>query len=159
MKQYLLIAVFLIGGFHLMAQDFSKLASVELKNSEQCKKAESQVTDCCSYILNNPVSANPENRLHALQFVLRWMEATPDFIFDVDESVVKMTGGDKDLLPIYLVGMAKVAVETGKEKISKEIMKEGAIKLLLNYCNNSENGVKPSPEIKRRLKEMNGVEV
>jgi len=159
MKNLIVIFSFILLTFQLQGQDFSKLSSIDLKGADACKKAESQVSDCCNYLLSHSLKKDVDNRQKAIQFVMKWMEATPDFMFDIDETAMQLTEGDKDLLSLYLAAMSQAAIEIGKDKLTKEALSEKTVKKFLDYCNVAENGVKPTAEIKRRLREMNGVEV
>lgn len=159
MKNLMLIFSFILLTVQLQGQDFSKLLTDDLNGAEACKKAEKQVVECCNYLYSNSLKTDADNRQKAIQFVFKWMEATPDFTFDIDENVMTLTGGDKELLSLYLAAMAQTAIEMGKENMNKVTLAEKTETKFLTYCNNSDNGVKPNKEIKRRLREMNGVEV
>jgi len=159
MKNLIVIFSLILLTTQLYGQDFSKLSLDDFKSADGCKKAESQVTECCNYLFGNPVNKEPETRLKVIQYVMKWMEATPDFMFDIDDTAMQLTEGNQDLLVLYLAAMAQSAIELGKDKLTKEALADKTVKKFLDYCNVAENGVKPTAEIKRRLREMNGVEV
>ena len=80
------------------------------------------------------------------------MEGTPDYTFDIGEKAVKLTKGNSDLLGLYLAAMSKVVVENKGKKLDGESIYNQSENLLVNYCSDSANNMKPSKKIKKLIK-------
>lgn len=154
MKKIIFIALIALTSKISFAQNFSELANIELKSKESCKSAESQVLSCANYLFNTPANQAELNRLNALKFIIKWMEATPNYAFVLGEKVMKLTNEDTDLLGLYMAAMSKVVLENTGGKLSSDEIYNQSEKILVKYCAVAENKIKPSKKIKQLIKEM-----
>lgn len=154
MKKIIFIFLITLTSTMTFGQNFSELANVELKSKESCKSAESQVLTCANYLFSTPADQAELNRLNALKFIMKWMEATPDYTFDLGEKAMKLTNGETDLLSLYMAAMSKVVLENTAGKLSSDEMYNQAEKILVKYCAVADNKIKPSKKIKQLIKEM-----
>lgn len=141
------------------AQDFSSLATIALTDADAYKKAEPKVMECCDYLLSNSVKTEAANRQLAIQFIVKWMEGTPEYSFEIDETVMRLTSGSKELLPLYLAAMTKAALTNAVEPKSKADLKKETINLFVDYCGNPDHGVKANKELKQLIAERKGTDV
>jgi len=146
----LLIFLFSLVSF---GQDFSKLVDFEFESAESYKPAESQVLRCANYLLDNPTNKAKLNRLHSIQYIMKWMSGTPDYSFDIGEKAMELTKGRSDLLGLYMAAMSKIVIENNGDKLSSDEIYNRAEQILVNYCSISDNKIKPSKKIKKLLKE------
>ena len=130
-----------------MGQDFS-----ELKKKEDFKPAEGTVLDLSNYLLDNPIDKDEAQRRRSFQYVLKWMEGTPDYTFNITPKAMNLIGDKKELLPIYLSSLAKAALEEGGKDLSGEQVEAKAINYLIDYCSIPENNTKPPKTIKNEIK-------
>ncbi len=137
-------------------QSFSELAKYEFKTVESYKSEQSKVLECSNYLFNNPSNKDESNRLTATQYILKWMEGTPDYTFDIDKKVLELTKGNSDLLGLYFAAMSKVVLENENHTLNSEEIYNQAEKLLVDYSSNSGNKIKPSKKIKKILKSRKG---
>ncbi len=151
MKRIILVALISVLGLQIYAGDFSKLANVELNTSEQYEAAQEQVLDCCYYLLSTPCDKKDEDRAFATQFIVRWMQGTPEYSFEIEEVVMKMTDEKEELLSLYLTCFTKLTLESENPYEDKDQIKHDAMDAFLNYCGNSINKVRPTKEIKKML--------
>ncbi len=154
MKPIFLLTSLLFLCFSLVshAQDYEALKNIKLKDQSDCQKAEEKVVECSTYLLSTPLEKNNIDRLYSVQFLMRWMEATPDYTFDLDETVTKISKSNNDILSIYLASMAKFVLENkDKSKDPKEV-KFNSIVTLLNYCEAASNKVALNSELKKMIK-------
>lgn len=147
----ILITLSLILCTSLFAQDFSNLDTYELKTSESYVNAEPKILECTNYLFSHPAKENEVNRLQATQFILRWMEGS-DYTFTVDTKMTDVVGDNKDLFGLYLAGMCKVVIESGSTKLSDIEVHNKTVALLVTYCKNESNGVKPTKALKKLMK-------
>lgn len=137
-------------------QNFDDLNKYEFKTTESYQTEKNNVLLCANYLLDNPASEGGDraelNRLISIKYIIKWMEGTPDYTFDIGEKAVKLTKGNSDLLGLYLAAMSKVVIENKGEKLDGESIYNQSENLLVNYCSNSANNTKPSKKIKKLIK-------
>jgi len=151
MKKILMALAFVVITSTTFAQDFTKLKDATFKNKEAYKPAEKQVLECANYMFSTPYAKDDVNRLVAFQYIFKWMEGTPDYSFEINEKVMNLVEGNKELLPLYFSAICKVAIES-KEKLTNEDIYSKSSLLLADYCGNSKNNMKPSKELKKIIK-------
>jgi hypothetical protein len=158
MKKPAFIISLLFVSLSLIAQDFSKLSEIELIKAEDYKPNEPLVLECADYILSQPYKTNELNKLTCVQFIMRWMEGTPDFTFNIGSDFVDFCVKDTELGSVYMASMAKAATDKGFEDKSSEGITSSARELFLDYCSVPENNVKKNKAIKKALKERSSTQ-
>lgn len=153
MKKNIFIALVLLSCSMSFGQDFSELANAKFKTKDSFKSAENQVLESANYLFNNPSNKEELNRLNAIKFIMKWMEGTPDYTFDLGEKAMKLTDGNSDLLGLYMAAMSKVVLENTSGKLSSDEIYNRSEKIIVNYCSIDDNKIKPSKKIKQLLKE------
>ncbi|WP_395046340.1 hypothetical protein [Flavobacterium sp.] len=134
----------------IFAQDFSFLEKYELKSDESYVKAEPKVLECANYLFSHPIKENELNRLIATQFIMRWMEGCKH-TFTIDNKMTDLVSDNKDLFGLYLAGMSKVVIESGATELSATEVHDKTAALLVAYCKNESNGVKPTKGLKKLM--------
>lgn len=153
MKKIIFIALFTLTYSMTFGQNFSELTTTEFKTVESYKPAESQVLLCANYLFSNPADQAELNRLNAIKYIMKWMEGTPDYTFEIGEKAMNLTKGNTDLFGLYLAAITKVVLENNIGKLSSDEMYSQAEKILVNYCARADNRIKPSKKIKQLIKE------
>ncbi|WP_248724049.1 hypothetical protein [Seonamhaeicola sp. ML3] len=151
MKNFLCI-VFFAFALNTFGQDFATLQNYEFKSVESYKTQESEVLKCANYLFGNPADSSELNRLISAQFIMKWMEGTPDYTFSIDQKAMELTKGSTDLLGLYLAAMSKTVLEKPDTKLSNDEIYNASENLLVTYCSNKANNIKPSKHIKKLLK-------
>ena len=136
-------------------QDFNKLAKYEFETTESYESEKTNVLLCANYLFNNPVNQEKLNRLTSIQYIMKWMEGTPEYTFTIDEKAMELTKDNIDLVSLYLAAMAKVCIEHRDGNLKNEEIYNMAEEMLVNYCSNPNNKIKPSKKIKKIMKERN----
>ncbi|MDT0645433.1 hypothetical protein RM545_01920 [Zunongwangia sp. F260] len=134
------------------AQDFKELANSEFESAESYKPAEKQVLVCANYLFENPANQAELNRLHSIQYIMKWMTGTPDYTFDIGQKAMELTKGKSDLLGLYMAAMSKVVIENEGEELDSDQIYDQAEKILVNYCSEPNNKIKPTRKIKKLIK-------
>jgi hypothetical protein len=131
------------------AQDYSKLDSIQLTEKADFARNESLVLECSNYLLSSPIKlvADDANHLKALQLVIRWMEGTNDYSFNIDESIGKLVEENQTILNIYMACMTKFVLENKDKAKDDAAVKYGSFLLLASYCEDSSKGVKQGNEV------------
>lgn len=134
------------------AQNFTQLADYEFESAESYKQEESKVLLCANYLFNNPADQAEFNRLTSIQFIMKWMTGTPDYTFEIGEEAMELTKGNTDLFGLYMAAMSKVVIDNEGEELTNDEIYTQAEAILVEYCSNPDNKMKPSKKIKKILK-------
>lgn len=149
------ITLLFIGLFgSAIAQDLDHIDKIELKQAADYQQNESFALESANYLLSRPVDKNNSDLKHlkAMQFLIHWMDGTPDYSFAIDASISKATESNPPLLAKYLASMVKYVLENKSDKDNPPSIKYNAFSIFLNYCENTANQVTINKEIKRLLK-------
>jgi 6-phosphogluconate dehydrogenase len=65
-----------------------------------------------------------------------------------------LTNSNTDLLGLYMAAMTKAVLENTTDKLNSDEIYNRAEKIIVNYCSNADNKMKPSKKIKQLIKEM-----
>lgn len=132
------------------SQNFQKLKELRMIERKDYAKAEKSVTACCKYLLTSPIAQNDEKRNATANFLFRWMEGTPDYTFDMDESAASLSQINRALVPVYMAAITQYTLEHKLKKGDKKV-KEYAIRQVSAYCENPKNGVELTDELRNWL--------
>lgn len=152
MKKIILIIAIAFAHNLSFGQNFKELAKYEFKTVESYETEKNNVLICANYLFNNPANQSELNRLTSIQYIMKWMEGTPDYSFEISEKAMELTKGNSDLLGLYLAAMSKVVLENKDEELNNQEVYDMAEEILVNYCSNSNNKMKPSKKIKKIIK-------
>jgi hypothetical protein len=134
------------------AQDYSRLKDIEMKDKEDFVKAEDKVMECTKYILTTPMDDENTNRINALQFMLRWMDGTPDYTFSLDETVGKLAQTSDALLGVYMACMCRYVLENKEKAKDEKDVKYNSVLLLIDYSKDPNNKVEITGEIENLIR-------
>lgn len=149
MKKTILIIAILFTSNISIGQNFSELSTYEFAKTENYKSEENNVLLCTNFLFNNPSDKEVMNRLNSIQFIMKWMAGTPDHTFDLDKKAMKLTKGSSNLLSLYMAAMTKVVLENKGEPLSSDQVYHKSEMILVYYCANPKNKIKPSKQIKK----------
>ena len=151
MRKVILCLVLVFSSLNLVAQDYTSLDAGTLQKMEDYVKAEPKVLECSNFLLSTPFEANNLNRLSAMQYVLKWMEGT-DYSFSIDSKAVELTEGNNDLFGLYMMALPKVVLENKGANLSNDEIHNRVVTLLIAYCKNEKNNMKPTKKLKKLMK-------
>ena len=146
MKRILLICVFAFVTCNVIAQTLPQFGDIKLLKSKDYKLAEPTVVQTADFIISSPIDKNTDTKTIAAQFLMKWMDGTPDFTFTLDENSTRYFLQNNELMMVYVASMAKYAIQN-KPRNTKTIT-INAIKNLLAYINDPANNVKKTDELK-----------
>ena len=152
MKKSLLLIVIILTTTTGIAQNFEKLAQYTFKSVDSYKNAEPQVLEVANYLFENPANVAQVKRLNAIQYIINWMQGTPDYTFEISKKATDLTKGNSDLLGLYMAAMTKVVLDNSGESLSNAEIYKNAEDLLVTYCSDDQNKIKPSRKIKKLIK-------
>jgi hypothetical protein len=139
---------------NLTAQDYSKLDRIILKDKDDCAENEDLVLECSNYIIGSPINKidTDENRIKAVQFVMQWMEVTPEYSFIIDESIMEVASSNPSLLGIILVSMSKYVLENKDGSDDPNDIKYNAFLTFIQYIENPDNDVTMTSDLQELIK-------
>jgi hypothetical protein len=148
MKKILFIplVVLSICAFSQNSTDFD---SIKIDNATDCKAAEPYALEASNYLFSKPFDKNDIDRLRSMRLIIRWMSATPDYHFALDEAAAKLMKGSDDLLGLYMGAMTKYALENKSTSGDAKLVKLNAITTILNYVENPANNLKMTKSLKK----------
>ena len=150
----LLLLLFVLTASTSFAQIYKDLPNEVFLNKEDYGNSEDQVLEVSKFILSNPIQKDNSDRINAMQYLLKWMEGTPDYTFTIGESVMNLTGGDLDLMGVYFAAISETAIQNKKSGKTDEQTNEEAIKKFVSYAANKSNNVKANKELKKAIKNL-----
>ena len=154
MKKILIAVSGIILSFSGYSQDFALLRKINFFSGNDYKRYEKEVHSCADYILKVPVSGD-SNRVLALQTVIKWMRGTPDFTFELDNSVINLTRKDEKVMGVYMAAMTKYVLENPGISGNPEDVTYHSFLLFLDYCENPANGVLITRRIQKAIDAKN----
>ena len=134
------------------AQNLSNWETYKLEMKEDFHNAEDLVKEGIDYMFSTPFDKNDIKRYQALNFVMNWMEGTPEYRFNIDQKAVELTKGNDDLLGMYFAGLAKVILENKNQIPDDETVHNLVVQDLIVYTSNEANHLKPTKALKKLIK-------
>jgi hypothetical protein len=136
------------------AQIYKDLPNEVFLSKEDYTNREDQVLEVSKFILSNPIVKDNLDRVYAMQFLLKWMEGTPDYKFTIGETIMSLTGGDLDLMGVYFAAVCETAIQNKNSGKTDEQTNEEAIKKFVTYAADKGNNVKANKELKKAIKNL-----
>jgi hypothetical protein len=127
-----LLFVFLLLNLCAFAQELPNLTNIKLNKRASYKHAEPAVEKVVAYLFNTPIDKKNRKRGDAGQFLLNWMNGTPDYTFYLEERESSFFNTDPDLLLMYMAALTRFSLEHPAEKDRRK-QALGAMELVLPY--------------------------
>ena len=147
MKKLFIFFLLIISVGTGFAQNLPKFDQYKFNTTSDYKLADSAVLQTANFLLSTPIDQNNPTRIKAGQFVMRWMEGTPDYTFSLEQNAIKYLSGNVDLMLLYMTSMAKYALETKSTDV--KVITINGVKTLLAYVNNPTSNVKKDKNLKK----------
>jgi hypothetical protein len=147
MKKLFIFFLLIISVGTGFAQTLPKFDQYKFNTTSDYKLADSAVLQTANFLLSTPIDQNNPTRIKAGQFVMRWMEGTPDYTFSLEQNAIKYLSGNVDLMLLYMTSMAKYALETKSTDV--KVITINGVKTLLAYVNNPTSNVKKDKNLKK----------
>jgi hypothetical protein len=152
MKKLFFVCLLSISGFTAFCQNVPNYDMVLLGKPSDFREAERTVLVAANYLLSTPLDGDAVDRLRSIQFISKWMGATPDYRFSLDGPTNVL--GEGDLHGLYLAALCKYSLENPSQIKDSEKVKVNSWKLVLAYCDNPSHKVKMNKKLKK-LSEAN----
>jgi hypothetical protein len=141
--------------FHTsFSQDLPDYDNIKLEEKADYKLAEPAVIKAATFVLSYAYEKDNLNRLNSQLFIIKWMTGTPDYSFTLGGAISKLIKENKELLGIYMACMAKYCIENPANAKDEKLVNLNAIKMLITYCDNPENKIKMTKQLKKLSEAM-----
>lgn len=146
MKKAILFLLFFSTTLYCSSQELPNLKSIKLNKNSQFKGTEPLVLKVVAYLFETPIDKNNEARREAGQFLIKWMNGTPQYVFLLEEKDTDFFNTDADLMLIYMASFAKFSLENPSQQDQRNKVL-GAMQMALPYLNKQENKKSWSKEL------------
>ncbi len=147
MKKILLFSLFILVSFSSsFAQELPNLKHVKLNKKAHFKDIEPLVLKVTDYLFTTSVDEKNESRREAGQFLIKWMNGTPDNIFFLEEKETHFFDTDTELMLMYMAALTKYTL-LNKSVNNQQDKILGAMQLVLPYLDKQENKKSWSKEL------------
>lgn len=126
------------------APDYSKHP---LNNEKNTRAADATALEAANFLLKTPIDFKEADRKSSIAFLIKWMEASPDYSFSLDNSMT-ILGDDVNHSALYIAAMSKYQIEN-KVFESTDDSKVQTWKIIAEYVNNPNNNIKVKGKIKK----------
>ncbi|KQC02504.1 hypothetical protein [Pedobacter sp. Hv1] len=133
-KTILFFLLCTLGINYSYSQDFPNLKHVKLNKKSNYRGTETLVLKVTDYLFATPIDKKNTSRTEAGQFLIKWMNGTPDYTFLLEDKEVDFFNTDSDLILIYMAGFTKYTLENPTIKDQKALIL-GTMQLILPYLN------------------------
>lgn len=145
-KIVLFFIVLILSTCYCFSQDLPNLKHIKLSKSAHFKNSVPIILKVTTYLFETPINKKNTSRTEAGQFLIKWMNGTPDYTFYLEEKETNFFNTDSDLMLMYMAGLTKFSVENKEIKDQKAIV-IGAMQLVLSYLSQQENKKSWSAEL------------
>jgi hypothetical protein len=147
MRKFLLLITLTIFAIVSFAQ--SAYSDVKLDAKTDYQLAETSVLKATTYLFTSKYDTDDLERLYAIEFIMKWMQGTPDFSFEIDEKFTKPFLHETDLLGLYMGAIAKFALEHRDQAKDAAKLNLIEVKMVIDYSNKASNNLKQTGELKK----------
>lgn len=134
---------------YLNAQTLPNFDLIKLEKTADYKAADPFALQTANYLLSIPFKKESTDRLNCLRFISKWMNGTTDYSFVFRDAVDKIGKDNNDLLGLYMAAMTKYTLENKVAAKDAKLVKLNAMILLINYCENKDNNMRMSKQLKK----------
>jgi hypothetical protein len=131
------------------AQTAPNFDLIKLEKASDYKAAVPFVLQTANYLLTTPYRSDNADRTNSVQFLGKWMNGTTDYAFVFGDVVDKIGKGNNDLIGLYMAAMTKYTIENKAAAKDPKVVEINSFILLLNYCENKDNNMKMSKQLKK----------
>jgi hypothetical protein len=144
-----IIGCLLFCSYHVHAQTLPNFELIKLEKISDYKKAEPFVLQTATFLLSTPFKSENKDRSNSLRFISQWMNGTPDYSLVIFDVIDKIGKDNIDLLGVYISAMTKFTLENKAAAKDVAVIKLNAMTMLIKYCENKDNNLKMSKQIKK----------
>ena len=148
MKKIITI-IFVFCSAYLCAQTLPNFDLIKLEKTADYKESDPFALQTANYLLSIPFKKDNADRLNCLRFISKWMNGTTDYSFVFRDMADKIGKDNNDLLGLYMAALAKYTLENKAAAKDAKAAKLNAMILLLNYCDNKDNNMRMSKQLKK----------
>lgn len=137
-KTSLFLFLFFASICYSYSQELPNLKHIKLNKRSQFKGTEPLTLKVITYLFETPIDKKNSGRTEAGQFLIKWMNGTPDYTFYLEDKETDYFNTDSDLILMYMAALTKYTLENPTVQDQKAIIL-GAMSLALPYLNKQDD--------------------
>lgn len=137
-KSFLFFFLLLISISYSYSQELPQLKNIKLNKNSHFKDTEPIVLKVINYLFETPIDKKNKARTEAGQFLVKWMNGTPEYTFYLEEKETNFFNTDADLMLMYMASLTRFTLANKTIKDQKPLV-IGAMRLVLPYLNQQQN--------------------
>lgn len=150
MKKILLILTALVLSQMAMAQQFSLPIMPEKMWPSDYAKYETDVLNCCNYLLTADPSFNHPKHEECSLFLVRWLSGSPQVRVALSSDLVDANNGD--LMVAYLAAWTRHSIQNKED--GELVCANVAVEEMLRYYENFKSSIGKSKKTEKLLKQQ-----
>jgi hypothetical protein len=154
MKKLIIISLFSVFFSGLMAQQNACPVPQNyiLEKASDYKAYEKDVTKCVNWLIETPSNQDIESRKAAWQFILKWIDGSPDvMVYVTDDFITFLDKKQPELLLVFMGGWSKSTIATGdKDNIEKNAL--AAIEDVITYYEKNKEIIGKNKAVEKYIK-------
>lgn len=152
MKKLTLLFSAIVLALSVAAQNVPNYEAYKINKDEDfTPEVDNVALQAATYILATPIDSKNINRLKSSRFLIEWMSGTPKYSFGIDQTALKFSKKDPELMILYMAGMVKFCLEHSSDANDQTKVKLNALKHIIAYVKRAENKIKINSDIKKLL--------
>ena len=134
----------------VLAQNYQVPQNYVLKQKDDYPKYEQDVLKTIDWLEQTPWNTEIEKRGEAKEFLIKWIEGSPDISIEINSEIVKLSKNNPDLIGSYMYGYTKYAL-LNKSQFDVNQAKIAGVKAVLSKYK-FETDHKKNSEVEKLLK-------
>jgi hypothetical protein len=131
------------------AQTLTDFDLIKMEKAADYKAAEPFVLQTANYLFSVPYKKDSKDRLNSLRFIGKWMNGTTDYAFAFADIQEKLGKENYEIIGQFMAGLAKYTLENKTAAKDTKLARLNAMNLLLDYCENKDNNLRMSKQLKK----------
>ncbi|MBW7870488.1 MAG: hypothetical protein H3C39_05435 [Flavobacteriia bacterium] len=152
MNKFKTLILILFANSFLFAQQIEIPNNVKLETADDYKNTEPQVIKAVDWLVNTPVSQNPEKRAAVNAFLLQWLSGSPSVSIVVATGVAPMDCGD--CLMVFMGGWAKYSLNNNYSSDKIECATAG-VETAIEFYEKNKSALGKNSDMEKLIKQKN----
>ncbi|MCC5931494.1 MAG: hypothetical protein JJU28_19760 [Cyclobacteriaceae bacterium] len=149
MKYILSLSLIILFCDYGLSQNFSVYKDFKFARPEQYREQEQMALEASKFILSTKHTQENTERLYAIQFMMKWMEGTPDHNLEIKPWLAGIMKTDQFLYPVGLAALTRVALDEKLGKPEGDKFQLEAANLIADYVGTKEYSIRARSTVKK----------
>ncbi len=135
MKKVLALCAFTLLVTFAFGQPVTIPQNYRFRTDEDCREYAPQVKLLADWLIETPLNNNPKHKVDffsATQFIMSWIEATPDFTFGIPPAFSEVSDKNLEIIGVLMASMASYVIERDY-KAERDEVEQFALKNAVDF--------------------------